>query len=233
MKKLLVFVSCFVFFDAHSLAQSSDIVRVKAGEDPAKKFSPYGFYRFPTFSQGVAVFKHGGTTTAKFNYHLLNEEMQFIAANGDTLALADPFSIKYIAVDSSLYYYSDGYVEIIEKSESLKLATRLRLDIKWEKIGAYGQPSPSGSIRTPNRIILGNMVGANLTLNQDIIIQKDYTYFWLDKYGTVLKATKANLLKFLPSDTKGIVEDYVKKNNVDFRKESDLRKLFQFSLSLM
>lgn len=233
MKKLLVFVSCFVFFDAHSLAQSSDIVRVTAGEDPAKKFSPYGFYRFPTFSQGVAVFKHGGTTTAKFNYHLLNEEMQFIAANGDTLALADPFSIKYIAVDSSLYYYSDGYVEIIEKSESLTLATRLRLDIKWEKIGAYGQPSPSGSIRTPNRIILGNMVGANLTLNQDIIIQKDYTYFWLDKYGTVLKATKANLLKFLPSDTKGIVEDYVKKNNVDFRKESDLRKLFQFSLSLM
>ena len=232
MKKLIMFVSCFVFFGTPSFAQSSDIVRIKAGEDPAKKFSPYGFYRFPTFSDGVAVFKHGGTTNAKLNYHLLNEEMQFIAANGDTLALADPFSIKYITVDSSLYYYSDGYVEVIEKSESLKLARRLRLDVKWEKIGAYGQPSPSGSIRTPNRIILGN-TGSNLTLNQDIIIQKDYTYFWLDKYGTVLKATKANLLKFLPPDTKGIVEDYLKKNSVDFRKESDLRKLFQYSLSLM
>src|SRR5215204_3682283 len=233
MKKLLLLVSCLVFFVAHSFAQSSDIVRIKVGEDPAKKFSPYGFYRFPTFSEGVAVFKHGGTTTAKFNYHLLNEEMQFIATNGDTLALADPFSIKYITVDSSLYYYSDGYVEVIENSEPLKLARKLRLGTKWEKIGAYGQPSPSGSIRTPNRIILGNTVGTNLTLNQDIVIQKDYTYFWLDKYGTVLKATKANLLKFLPPDTKGIVEDYLKKNNIDFRKESDLRKLFQYSLSLM
>src|SRR5687767_5736852 len=117
MKKLLMFV-CPVFFIAQLLAQSTEIVRIKAGEDPARKFSPYGFYRFPSFSDGVAVFKHGGTTTAKFNYHLLNEEMQFIDINGDTLALAEPFSIKYITVDTSLYYYSDGYLEVIENKES-------------------------------------------------------------------------------------------------------------------
>lgn len=232
MKKLLLFV-CPVFFATQLLAQSNDVVRVKAGEDPAKKFSPNGFYRFPSFSEGIAFFKHGGTTMAKFNYHILNQEMQFIGLNGDTLALAEPFSIKYITVDTSLYYYSDGYLEVIENNESLKLARKLRLDTKWEKIGAYGQPSPSGSIRTPNRIILGNTVGSNLTLNQDIVIQKDYTYFWLDKYGTVMKATKANLLKFLPPDAKSIIEDYLKMNPIDFRKESDLKKLFRYSLSLM
>lgn len=232
MKKLLLFV-CSVFFFTLLPAQTNDIVRVKAGEDPATKFSPYGFYRFPSFSEGVAVFKHGGTTTAKFNYHLLNQEMQFIGLNGDTLALAEPFSIKYIAIDTSLYYYSEGYLEVIENRESLKLARKLRLDTKWEKIGAYGQPSPSGSIRTPNRILLGTSVGGNLTLNQDIVIQKDYTYFWLDKYGTVLKATKASLLKFLPPDAKIVIEDYLKRNPIDFRKESDLRKLFYYSLSLM
>ena len=76
-------------------------------------------------------------------------------------------------------------------------------------------------------------MGGNLTLNQDIVIQKDYTYFWLDKYGTVLKATKASLLKFLPPDAKIVIEDYLKRNPIDFRKESDLRKLFYYSLSLM
>ena len=233
MKKTLLFLTCSLFFVVQLFAQSGDIVRIKAGEDPAKKYSPHGFYRFPNFSEGEAVFKDGGTTKAKFNYHLLNEEMQFISANGDTLAMAEPFSTKYITVDSNLYYYSDGYVEVIENRESLKLARRVKLDVKWEKIGAYGQPSPSGSIRTPSRILLGNNVGSNLTLNQDIIIQKDYTYFWLDKYGTVLKATKANLLKFLPPDTKAVVEGYLKKSPVDFRNEPDLRRLFQYCLSLM
>ena len=232
MKKLLLFVGS-VFFFTQFFAQSNEVVRIKAGEDPATKFSPNGFYRFSNFREGTAVFKHGGTTTAKFNYHLLNEEIQFITINGDTLAIAEPYSLKYITVDSSLYYYFEGYVEVIENNKSLKLARKLRLDIKWEKIGAYNQPSPSGSIRTPSRILLGNTVGANLTLNQDIVIQKDFSYYWLDKYGTVLKATKTNLLKFLPPDAKISIEDYLKKNSTDFRKESDLRKLFQYSLSLM
>jgi hypothetical protein len=192
---LSTFCGCFLF------AQTNESVRIKAGEDPAKTFSPYGFYHFPVFNEGVAVFKNGNKTTARFNYHLLNGEMEFISQSGDTLALADPFSIKYITIDSCTFYYSEGYVELVTHDEPLKLAKKTKLNTNWEKIGAYGQTSPSGSIRTPNKIILNN-TGRNLSLNQDIIIQKEFTYFWLDQYGTVLKATKANLLKLLDPDKK-------------------------------
>ena len=155
--------------------------------------------------------------------------MEFISQSGDTLALADPFSIKYITIDSSTFYYSEGYVELVTHDEPLKLAKKTKLNTNWEKIGAYGQPSPSGSIRTPNKIILNN-TGRNLSLNQDIIIQKEFTYFWLDQYGTVLKATKANLLKLLDPDKKNSIDDYLKKNKTNFYKEEDLKKLLQFSL---
>jgi len=166
---------------------------------------------------------------ARFNYHMLNEEVQFISLNGDTLAIADPFLIKHLTIDTSLFYYSEGYLEVIVDGELLKLARKLRLNTKWEKIGAYGQASPSGSIRTPNKLILGN-TGKDLSINQDILIQKEFTYFWLDKYSTVLKANKANLLKLLPPDQQLTVEDYLKKNKIDFNKETDLKKIHQYSL---
>ena len=79
-------------------------MRIKAGEDPATAYSPHGFYRYPHFGHGVVVFKQGGQTNAKLNYHMLNEEMQFINQNGDTLALADPFAIKYLTLDSTLFF---------------------------------------------------------------------------------------------------------------------------------
>lgn len=231
MLKIFLFFVISVSSIGHSIAQTNETVRIKSGDDPAKSYSPFGFYQFPVFSEGVAVFKNGGQTTARFNYHMLNEEMQFISANGDTLALADPFSIKYVKMDSNTFYYSNGYLQIIVNNESLMLARRLHLNTKWEKIGAYGQPSPSGSIRTPNKLILVN-TGKNLSINQDILIRKEYDYYWLDKYGTALRATKGNLFKLLSPDQKNDIEDYLKKSKIDFNKEADLKKLLHYSLGV-
>lgn len=230
MKKSFLIQGLLLFCFSSIYAQDPEIVRIKAGQDPATSYSQNGFYMFPYFSEGVAVFKKGEKITARFNYHILNDEIQFISLNGDTLALADPFSIKYITIDSSLFYYSEGYLEVILINENIMLARKLKLNTTTEKIGAYGQTSPSGSIRTPNRVIMGN-TGKDLTINQDLIIQKEYTYFWLDKYTTVLKANKSNLLKLLAPDKKSSIEEYLKKNKIDFRKESDLKKLLQFSLA--
>jgi hypothetical protein len=231
MKKLTLVLVLFLLFGGYLFAQSKEVIRVKAGEDPSTAFSPYGFYRFPAFAEGIAYLRTGEQSMGRFNYHILNQEVQFISKNGDTLALADPLSLKYIAIDTFLYYYSDGYLEVLANTTSLKLARKLRLDVRGEKIGAYGQASPSGSIRTPNRLILGN-TGKDLSINQDLVIQKEYTYYWLDEYSTVFRATKANLLKLLAPDKKNSIEDYLKKNKIDFHKEQDLKKLFEYSIAI-
>lgn len=232
MKKTVLLSILLGFCGVYLFAQNKDVVRIKAGEDPETAYSPYGFYRFPAFKDGVAYLKNGDINRGRFNYHTLNEEMQFISSKGDTLALADPFSLKYITVDTFLFYYSEGYLEVIAHQEPVKLTRMLRLDVSTERIGAYGQASPSGSIRTPNRLLLGNNSGKELKINQDLVIQKHYSYYWLDQYNTVLKATKANLLKLLDPDKKNSIEDYLKKNKTDFRKEEDLKKLLQYSSAL-
>jgi hypothetical protein len=232
ISKRKVFLLALLLLLFHGMfSQPPEQVRVKAGQDVASTYSPHGFYMFPTFREGVVVFKNGGQTNARLNYHMLNQEIQFLSINGDTFALADPFSIKHITIDSSIFYYSEGYLEVVMKDETLMLARKIRLNTTAEKIGAYGQASPSGSIRTPNKLILNN-TGKELTINQDIIIQREYTYYWLDKYTTVLKATKANLFRFLSPDKKSIVENYLKKNKIDFSKEADLKRLLQFSLAV-
>ena len=230
MRKGLILAILF-FFCEGIFSQTPEQVRIKAGEDPSRSYSPYGFYRFPTFIEGVVVFKKGGQTNARLNYHMLNQEIQFLSTNGDTLALADPFSIKHITFDSTIFYYSEGYLEVVLNDENLMLARKIQLNTSSEKIGAYGQASPSGSIRTPNKLILNN-TGRDLSINQDIIIQREYSYFWLDKYNTVLKATKANLFRLISPDKKSLVEDYLKKNKIDFKKEADLKKLLEFSLTV-
>ena len=172
MKKFLLFLIC-AFFSCQLLAQRGEIVRIKAGENPATSFSPYGFYRFPAFREGIAFFKDGGRTSARFNYHLLNEEMQFISAAGDTLALADPLSIKYISIDTTLFYYSGGYLEVLENNESLKLARKIRLytPVDVVAVGAGSTVSApwgrhrfmtgcavSGSLLRCHRVVLISMV---------------------------------------------------------------------------
>lgn len=230
IRRVFLLVLLFLFF-RDTFSQPPEQVRIKAGQDAASTYSSHGFYMFPTFREGLVFFKNGGQTSARLNYHMLNQEIQFLSMSGDTLALADPFSIKHITIDSSIFYYSEGYLEVVMKDETLMLARKVRLNTSAEKIGAYGQASPSGSIRTPNKLILNN-TGKELTINQDIIIQREYTYYWLDKYTTVLRATKANLFRLLSPEKKSVIDDYLRKNKIDFNKEADLKKLLRFSLAV-
>jgi hypothetical protein len=210
------------------VAQTGNVVRIKAGDDPETTFSPHGFYRYPSFNNGIVYLKDGRKTQARLNYNMLLEEMQFIAPNGDTMAIADPLSVNFISMDSGIFYYSNGYLEVIHDHADLKLTRKLKLNVRGEKIGAYNQTNPSVSMETPDIIVLNNMK-KDLTINQDLLIKKDYSYYWLDKYSTVLKATKANLLKLARPDKKKGIEDYVKKNKIDFSKEEELKALLQYA----
>src|SRR5688572_27164365 len=102
MSKCMVLVMSGLFLSCVFFSQSAEVIGIKAVHDPSTGYSSHGFYKFPAFNEGIAVFKDGSETAAKFNYHELNEEMQFISTKGDTLAIADPISIKYIIVNNQL-----------------------------------------------------------------------------------------------------------------------------------
>src|SRR5688572_32802432 len=74
-------------------AQDSTLVTIKAGNKVMDVLTPVDIYYYPQFNNGKVFFKDGAKGGAKLNYTRLFDQMLFIDARGDTLALADRKSV--------------------------------------------------------------------------------------------------------------------------------------------
>jgi hypothetical protein len=225
MKHCFALILLITLFMPALIAQPGRTIRVKAGEDAAQAYSPSGFYRFPQFGKAHLYFN--GTSRRSdilFNYNLYSGRIQFINPRGDTLDLVNATSPDSIVFETSKFVYRDGFLEVIEQSDSLKLVKKLVLKAQVESIGAYGQPNPTGSITNVKSIFTDGAV-FSLVVNADIVLTEDINWFFINGRGEPLKANKTNLLKLLPTEKQARAESYLKQNRVSFQKEQDLKGL--------
>ena len=206
-------------------AQVTEILRIKAGEVVVSRT-----YRFPNFIQGVLHYKNGNKATALFNFHILSAEMQFINAKGDTLVIEKPNNISSIVLDTTVFYYKDGYMEAIADYDSIQLARKLRMIKRVEKIGGYGMSDPASAIESKRTYTEGNAV-YNLGANENIVLLKDVNYYFIDKNGNAVKANKSNLFKLFPGK-KTAIEKYLAQMAVDFSKREDIARLLLHIVAL-
>ena len=213
---------------AHLLAQDSTLVTIKNGTPVGDVLSPAEIYYFPQFTKGQVFFRDGTKATAKLNYTRLFDQMLFIDTKGDTLAVANEKTIKFIAVDRDTFYYDEGYIRIIANNDVVKLAEKqvwVVADI--QKKGTHNTNSTPGvtSVRTFRE---GNDVTRNvLTLNEEVVLRKETHYFFGDKFNDFARASKKGLMQIFPKEQRRI-EIYLKENKVDFNKKNDIEKLYQF-----
>jgi hypothetical protein len=220
---------CFFFLlgSTAGLTQQRDKIRVRAGEDIAQAYSPNGFYRFPDFTKAVLYFYTGSNNTGlRFNYNLLAGNLQFISPRGDTLDLAVPATIDSVVFDNTVLYYREGFLELTARIDSLRLLKKTVVKLDVEKIGAYGQASPTASITNYNSFFSGTGVH-KLTINQDVVVSETVSWLLMDPKGKLSKATKSNFLAGLSPATKQKADDYHKRNKVNYEKEADLLKLIK------
>jgi hypothetical protein len=222
---------CFLVFLAASLnyttaiGQAARTLRIKAGEDVAQAYSPYGFYRFPQFGQAVLYFKEGGKNAGKqFNYDILSAALQFIGPKGDTLNLSGQENIDSVVFTSTTFLYNNGFMEIAAKADSLMLLKKLIIRTQTENIGAYGMPNSTASIVSMRTFSSGTSV-YNLVLNQDVVVTEVISWFFADNNKNLVKASKTNFLKLLSPEKQAKTEAYLKQNKTSFDKEADLQKL--------
>ena len=227
MKPLLLLL--FILIDCTQLlAQDSIHVTIQSGNDFEDVLTPAEIYYYPQFTKGNVFFKDGTKATAKMNYTRLFDQMLFINPKGDTLALANEKTIKYIAVDQDTFYYDEGYIRIIADNDFVKLAEKqvwVVADIR--KIGTHSASSTPGitSVRTFRH---GNeATRSNLTLNEDIVLRKESKYYIGDKYNGFALASKKGLMLLFPKEQRNI-ENYLRENKIDFNKRADMEKLYQF-----
>ena len=175
-------------------AQSTETIRVKAGEDISKVISPNGIYRFPLFTTGTYLKNNNTSSSAKLNYNLFTGEMQYLNLKGDTMTIANSSEINSIKIQDVLFYYRNGYKEVIADHDPAKPAVESTIKLEYEKVGLYGHANGAqdatnmNSYNTPTNVF-------QLTLGQDAVIRKKTTYYLFNKDQPPVIATKKNILQ--------------------------------------
>lgn len=226
MKKVAIFVCICTVSASNIFAQYSDKIVVKAGQDFMASLSKQ-IYHYPQFVEGTVVYKDGITSKGIMNYNMLIGEMQFIDDKHDTLSIANEQTIQYIAIANDSFFYDKGYLALITGNPTAKLAVRQRIKVvDKQKIGAYDQPSSTGSIDSYNSVQGGSRV-YKLDIREDIILAKETSLFLGDKFNHFVIANKKNSIK-LSANKQNEIEKYIRENNIDFNKKEDMIKLIGF-----
>lgn len=184
-------------------------------------------FSYPNFTNGKVFLRGNTKAEAKLNYNRLVDEMHFIDAKGDTLALDNEKNIQFIVIANDTFYYDEGYVRLLSTGNFLKLAIRqVWLITDTRQVGAYNT--------TNNSVAMISLTDVNergrlydLTVHEDVILTKVETYYFGDNYNHFVSANKANLLMLFPKEERRIGK-YLKENKVNFNNKEDIEKLVQF-----
>ena len=215
-------------------AQEKEMITVKSGEDIAAVLSSYGMYRLPSFTSGMVRFRDGTSAGGKMNYNIFLGDLQFIDGRGDTLSVANPETIDSAVIDTSLFYYKNGYLEVIKACGGYTLARKQSITFRPVKLGAYGNQSPGSSIESYGRVnnAVSPYVNNNrLTLNEDIVVIISNSYFLCYKKFRQEKASRQGFLLAFPAK-KEKIDDFISAAGINFNREADLARLLVFCTAL-
>ena len=216
----------YVFCINTAAAQTVKAYPVRVGEIPKEVLPNEAMYVLPAFTAGIAWFRNGTSSTQRFNYNFLLDEMHFIDAGGDTLAIAEPTLIKSVIIDSMVFYYDKGYVREIFKAGIYNLVIKQEMVQVADKTrGAYDAASGASSIKTYGTINNNNSQVYQLQVKKDVLFKGVISYYISNGFNPFLKATRKNFhILFEKKD----MTKYIKEHKINFNKEEDLKALLQF-----
>jgi hypothetical protein len=215
-----------LIYSGHLFAQN-DKWTVKAGEEVNEALTPDVKFRYPQFIPGNVYYKDGTNSGAPLDLNLLNEEMQFINSNGDTLSIDNESTIKFITISNDTFFYAKKFLELVSGNLLIKLAVKQRLKLgDTKKIGGYDQATSTSAITNVSSLNDGTRV-TKLNQRVELLLVKETTYFIGDNYNNFLPANKRNVIKMFPRQETAIL-DFLKENRVRFYNEDDLKMLINF-----
>jgi hypothetical protein len=207
-------------------AQDAKVIKVNQDTNIARFFND-SRWLFPRFEEGT-IFLTQNRTQATVNYDFLTEQVFFINAKNDTLALQNAKDIIIIQVGKRyLKYYSKAFVEVVHRAGDSELWLRRQIKrTDTQKTGAYGLPSATSSVTNINTINAGGYFKDIETTEWAKYVQR-VTFYVTDGKNKTRVANKAGFLKTFPKK-KGQIESYLKEQPVDFENLPDLKRLLDF-----
>ncbi|MBD2704734.1 hypothetical protein IC229_29130 [Spirosoma sp. BT702] len=225
---------CLAVIPFFASSQNPEVIRVKGGLANAKAIPLADQYQYSQFREGKILYTSGQVATALCNYNVLVGEMQFINASHDTLALADEMLIRLIGIGEDVYVYHRryGYLKVTSEHGKYKLAEKQGIKtVKSDKLGGYNQSTGVSSVVNYQFYSTGNGSVRPLETKGDVLLFKEKVYYFIDQNNLPHRAIKAGLLTIFRKN-RADVTTYLDKENVDFRREENLKKLLNYCSEL-
>lgn len=214
-------LTCLLISNLSIFAQTKKTYKIKAGQELSEVLNFNDIYKYPSFKQSIVLFLNGNEGNGLLNYNFLKGEIEFITATGDTVSLDDERTIKKIWIDKDTFYFDKGYMNVIAAYGTKKLAKKQLLTVVDKKnLGAFDFPVSAG---TENYSMYRNV---KLKAKADITMMLE-NYYYLGDRQSFYPLNKKNLLK-LYKKKESAVTKFLNDQSIDFSKEDDLRKLFNY-----
>ena len=225
--KILLLILFVLLNHPGVFAQKKKYVTVKAGDKIMNVLSSTDILYYPVFTKGNVIRKDGSMISVQLNYNRLVDEMHFVGPQGDTMALANEVTLKYIAIGKDTFLFHDGgYIKIIANSGRAKLAQKQIWMISDSRlVGAYNTSNSSTSMTSITSYVEGGKL-YDMTVNADIVLKKIELFYLGNNSNQFVLANKKNVLTLFPEWNR--IEIYLKENKIDFTKENDLIKLTSY-----
>lgn len=188
-------------------------------------------YVLPAFVKGSVLMKSGKTQTAVINYNMITEEMIF--ENGTTrLAMNNLEKIDTIYLDSMKFVPHNKIFYEVLINDKISLFKKHKSNLLQSGSPAgYGGTSET-SATTSISILAGSGALYKLQLPKEYHV-KDASQFWISRENTESIVTnQKQFLKIFPEKTKEL-EQFIKQNKLNVRKQEDLIILIKKCNELM
>jgi hypothetical protein len=224
MKSSLLLLFTFLLVK-HSFTQDTSFI-IEAGKKVNDVIPAKMQYQYREFLNGKVFFRDGNVFEGKLNYSRLMDEMQYTTEGGDTLALDNEPTVKFVCIDKDTFCFDHGFVMLIKGNDAIKLAIKhgFRL-VDMKKAAGYDMMSSTSSVSSVSSLNDGT-ISHQLTVKGQMKLSEVAQYYFGNKYGHFVLATKKNLIDLSPHCMQ--LKHFLKANHINFSKRNDLERVVSF-----
>lgn len=231
MKTIYSFFVLLLITSGYLFCQAPQKVTIDNNKVSTNDISPELQLIFPDFRDGSIHYKTLRPIKCKLNYNFLLDEVLFLNEKGEHMAIANPEDLTYVIIENRKFIPSEkGYFEVIENDNISLLYKWTSRISKAGKEGALGLPTDAPSVYQMNRISFDSKewkVGVN---EEAVVYVEVRPYF--KAYSKFIPATNPKSCYKAYPEKKALIRAYLEQNPVDFKSESDLRRLTRYCNSL-
>ena len=205
--------------------QAQETYILKPGESFKEVLTYNQIYNYHKFTDGTVFFKDGKTAGGKFNYNLVNGEIQFLDGKSDTLSLANETTIRHLVIAKDTFLFNKAFIKIISSNPAAKLGERIYYKDYIQKPGAYGGSTSATATNTVDLLV--NRRALQVDHDHEISLVKHTDLVFAGTNTDFFVADKRTLSKAFPK-FKDQINNYLTANPVDFKQPADLQRLCAF-----